>query len=87
MSAPQEFVGKKVVELHLRENYHINIVTIQSRVTERNIWGKGVEREVIKAVPNPEDPISEGDILVLFGSDQDLDNLAKTFEKKTANGK
>jgi trk system potassium uptake protein TrkA len=87
LPAPQDFVGKKVVELHLREDYHVNIVTIQSRVAERNMWGKEVSREVIKAVPSPEDQISEGDILVLFGHDQDLDRLAKTFEKKIANGK
>jgi trk system potassium uptake protein TrkA len=87
LPAPQDFVGKKIVELHLREDYHVNIVTIQSRVAERNMWGKEVSREVIKAVPSPEDQISEGDILVLFGHDQDLDRLAKTFEKKIANGK
>jgi trk system potassium uptake protein TrkA len=79
--APQEFVGKKVIELHLREDYHVNIVTIKSRVPERNIWGKETTREVIKAVPGPEDQIIEGDILVLFGHDRDLEKLAKTFEK------
>ncbi len=86
LPAPQEFVGKKVIALHLRENYHVNIVTIKSRVTERNILGKETTKEVIKAVPSPEDEILDGDILVLFGRDQDLDNLAKTFEK-TANGR
>ena len=80
-------VGKKVVDLHLREAYHINIVTIQSQVIERNIWGKEVPREIIKAVPGPDDEISEGDILVLFGNDKDLDNLARAYEKKTANGR
>jgi trk system potassium uptake protein TrkA len=87
LPAPQEFVGKKVVDLHLREAYHINIVTIQSQVIERNIWGKEVPREIIKAVPGPDDEISEGDILVLFGNDKDLDNLARAYEKKTANGR
>jgi trk system potassium uptake protein TrkA len=87
LPAPQEFVGKKVVDLHLRETYHINIVTIQSQVIERNIWGKEVPREIIKAVPGPDDEISEGDILVLFGNDKDLDNLARAYEKKTANGR
>ena len=87
LPAPQEFVGKKIVDLHLREAYHINIVTIQSQVIERNIWGKEVPREVIKAVPSPDDEISEGDILVLFGNDKDLDNLARAYEKKTVNGR
>jgi trk system potassium uptake protein TrkA len=81
--APLDFVGKKIIDCHLREDYNVNIVTIKSRVTERNIWGKETTREAIKAVPRPDDVILEGDILVLFGHDQDLDKLAKTFEKAT----
>ena len=79
--APTAFLGKKIIECRLREDYHVNIVTIKSVITEKNIWGKETTREAIKAVPNPNDEILEGDILVLFGHDNDLDKLAKTFEK------
>lgn len=79
--APTAFLGKKIIECRLREDYHVNIVTIKSVITEKNIWGKETTREAIKAVPSPDDEILEGDILVLFGHDNDLDKLAKTFEK------
>lgn len=84
--APPVFVGKQLLECGFREEYHLNLVTIKSRVAEKNIWGKETTREVIKAVPNPTDEISEGDILVLFGHDDDLNKFAKTFEKVTNGG-
>lgn len=77
---PAVFVGKKIIDCHLREDYHVNIVTIKSLITEKNILGKEATREAIKAVPSPDDEILEGDILILFGHDDDLDKLAKTFE-------
>jgi trk system potassium uptake protein TrkA len=81
MPAPQEFIGKKIIELHVREEYHVNIVTIKSRVVERTLWGKETVREAVKAVPGPEDQIQEEDVLVLFGHDRDLEKLAELFEK------
>ena len=81
MPAPQEFIGKTIVELHLREDYRVNLVTIKSRITERSLLSKETTREVIKAIPSPEDQLGEGDILVLFGHDRDLEKFAKMFEK------
>jgi trk system potassium uptake protein len=81
LHVPAEFVGQKIVDLHLREQHHVNIVTIKSLESKRNMMGKEVVREVIKAVPTPEDEIEADDVLVLFGHDEDLDKLAHTFEQ------
>jgi trk system potassium uptake protein TrkA len=80
--APVEFIGKKVVDLKLREMYRINIVTIKRRVPKSTMWGKEVVQERIIAVPKPDDLVLEGDTLVLFGHDNDLGNLAKSFNPK-----
>ncbi len=80
--APQEFIGKTIVELKLRETYKVNIVTIKRRVPKKTMLGREVTQERIIAVPKPDDLIIDGDILVLFGHDNDLGKLAKTFEKK-----
>ncbi len=82
LRAPQEFVGKKVIDLHLRQNYHLNIVTIKRRVAKHTMWGEQVYHEQIIAVPKPDDLILDGDILVLFGHDNDLSSLADMVEKK-----
>lgn len=85
LTAPTPLIGKKIKETGLRQEYHVNLVTLKSRITKRNLLGQESVREVIKAVPSPDDEIQEGDILVLFGHDDDLNTLAKTFER-TANG-
>jgi trk system potassium uptake protein len=86
ITAPSELVGKKIKEAGLRENHHVNLVTIKSRFTKRNLLGQENTREIIKAVPGPDDEIQEGDILVLFGHDNDLNGFAKTFEKSSNGG-
>jgi trk system potassium uptake protein TrkA len=84
MCAPQEFVGKQIVDLHLRETYRVNIVTIKRQVARSTMWGKEMVREEIIAVPKPNDEVHEGDTLILFGHDRDLGNLAKVFERRSA---
>ncbi len=79
--APEEFIGKTVIEIKLRETYRINIVTIKRPVVKPAMWKKDVVQEQIIAVPKPDDLILEGDTLVLFGHDKDLGKLAETFEK------
>ncbi|MDY0095228.1 MAG: TrkA family potassium uptake protein [Candidatus Vecturithrix sp.] len=78
--APDEFVGRKVIDLQLRETYKVNIVTIKRPTSRPTLWGKQVTQERIIAVPKPDDVIVKGDILVLFGHDRDLGKLAEIFE-------
>ncbi len=78
--APDEFVGRKVIDLQLRETYKVNIVTIKRPISRPTLWGKQVTQERIIAVPKPDDVIVKGDILVLFGHDKDLGKLAEIFE-------
>lgn len=85
LSAPPGLIGKKIIDSHLREDYHVIIVTIKRQVTTKNILGKETTKEVIKPI-DPEDEIQEGDVLVLFGHDDALEKLAKAFEKTTTNG-
>lgn len=81
MLTPEEFVGKTIIELNLRENYRINIVTIKRKVSRPSLFGKeGIERVI--AVPKPDDVLMRGDILVLFGHDKDLGRLAALFEQE-----
>ncbi len=84
LHAPAEFIGKTIIDINLRENYRLNIVTIKRRVPKKTMWGEQVFQEQIIAVPKPADLILNDDILVLFGHDKDLGRLAETVEKKTS---
>jgi len=64
--APQEFIGKTLKELAIRNTLKVQIVAIQKEVN-----GK----QVIEIVPRADDKISDGDLLLLLGKDSDLDRI------------
>lgn len=70
LSTPKEFVGKSLKETQLRSKYGVNLIAIKRKVTE-----KGITRDVWNVNPSPTDIMDEGDILVLIGSNDDLDKL------------
>ena len=76
--APEELLGKRVIELRLREDYQLNIVTIKRQIPHRTLLGQETVEHII-AVPKPDDVILQGDVLVLFGHDKDLGKLARSF--------
>ena len=76
--APEELVGKRIIDLRLREDYHLNIVTIKRQIPHKTLLGKDTSEQII-AVPKPDDVIVQGDVLVLFGHDKDLGKLARSF--------
>jgi trk system potassium uptake protein TrkA len=70
--APLSFDGKTVMELELRQKYHVNLVLIK-RNGKTKAWT--TEKDSIITVPAPETIVYEGDILMVAGSDADLAKL------------
>lgn len=62
--APEEWIGKSLKELELRNNYHINVLGIK----------RGAELDVQF---NPDDEITEGTVLVIIGGNADINKLEK----------
>ncbi|MEI6063655.1 MAG: TrkA family potassium uptake protein [Pseudanabaena sp. ELA748] len=62
MVAPTDFCNKTLAELQIRNNYGVNVLAIGNE-------------EKFKINPSPEETISEGMILVLLGSDNDINRL------------
>lgn len=73
----KEFIGKKISELNLREKYQVNIAALQKRVQSIDEDGKSIFRIETKSPPNPDDIVSEDDILVLVGMDSAMYDLTK----------
>jgi trk system potassium uptake protein TrkA len=63
-SVPKAFTGKSLMELDLRKKYDINVIAVKELVPER-------------VVLNPEADfiLKDSDIMVILGSDKDLDKL------------
>jgi trk system potassium uptake protein TrkA len=75
------FAGKTLVESQIRQNYSLNIVALQKRVPYISEDGKASFRVVINDSPLPMDVIEEEDIVVLVGSEKNLDRLFQDLEE------
>lgn len=62
--APDEWIGKSLKELELRNNYHINVLGVK----------KGADLNVQF---DPEDEITEGTVLVVIGNNNDINQLER----------
>ena len=75
IKTPIEFIGKSISDLEIRSKYKLNIVTILRKKERINVIGnKTVSREVI-GLPIAETIIQDHDILVVFGSNEDISKI------------
>jgi len=71
----KKFEGKTLVESKIRQNYNLNIVALQKRVPYITEDGKSAYRVEINDCPMPMDVIESDDIVVLVGSEKNLNRL------------
>lgn len=71
----KKFEGKTLVESKIRQNYNLNIVALQKRVPYVTEDGKSAYRVDINDCPMPMDVIESDDIVVLVGSEKNLNRL------------
>ncbi|TGL52443.1 TrkA family potassium uptake protein [Leptospira wolffii] len=70
--APKFLVSKTVSGAKLREDWNLNLITVRRPKKNRR---KSNPSEEIVGIPSPHLQILEGDILVLFGRNEDLEKL------------
>lgn len=71
----KKFEGKTLVESKIRQNYALNIVALQKRIPFIDDDGKAAWKVEINDCPMPMDVIESDDIVVLVGSEKNLDKL------------
>lgn len=74
LHAPQVFVGKSLKSLGLRQSYSVNLIAVKRLVTVLTEQGESAEKEVV-SVPDPDEVINSGDVLVMVGSDEAISKL------------
>ena len=73
--APSVFTGKTLKELMLRPQYGVDVITLRRKiptVTDKGVTG--IEEKLIVA-PGASDAVNQGDVLVIVGSDDDIQKL------------
>ncbi|HAR62330.1 MAG: TrkA family potassium uptake protein [Candidatus Margulisiibacteriota bacterium] len=77
ISAPPFCIGKKIGEINFRKNYNINVIAIKSKIPSVSEMGESIFEEVINEVPGADDVINDNDILMIIGSDENINNIKK----------
>ncbi len=72
VSLPAKMVGKTIDACRFREDYKLNIVTIMRKEERQNIFRRSYDKKEVVGMPKPETVLKRGDILVVFGKDEDI---------------
>jgi trk system potassium uptake protein TrkA len=74
LPAPEEFVGRTLRQLELRQRHGLTLVAI------RRMAGPG-QAETTRVSPGADEPIQKGDILILLGSNERLARLEQLVKR------
>ena len=72
VKAKREFVGKTLGQLNFRKAYGVNVVAIKARETVKEANGTERLETTVNDLPDADDLIREGDILVVIGADKNI---------------
>jgi trk system potassium uptake protein len=72
-----EFIGQTIGKLNFRQAYGVNIIAIQKRIPFVTPEGKNAYQVQINDLPKPTDVLEEDDVLVVVGSDENIERLAR----------
>lgn len=72
VSIPERSVGKTIQEIGFRRDYNLVLVTIIKKVAEKNFFGKAKRVNEVQGVVNYDAILERGDILVLYGENEDI---------------
>ena len=72
-----EFIGQSIGKINFRQQFGVNIIAIQKRIPILTPEGKNSFQVLINDLPKPSDVIEENDVLVVVGSDENIERLAR----------
>jgi trk system potassium uptake protein TrkA len=77
VEVPTRFAGKTIAEVGFNQNYQVLVLTIMKNIKEKGFLGtfkKGLKLE-IEGVATAQTLLNEGDIMVLYGHNEDIYDL------------
>lgn len=76
-TVPKEYIGQTIGDLELRVKYHLLVLTIISKQEEKSLVGNMVEKARVQGVVSPSYELKKDEIMVLFGSNKDINAFLK----------
>lgn len=74
---PDDYIGKTVLEVGFRRDFNLLVLTIIKKVEVKSILGKAKTETQIQGVASADNILEPNDILVLYGSNKDLQIFLK----------
>ena len=76
-NVPEEYVGKTISEVGFRQKFNLLVLTAIKKEEVKSALGKSRTMERVLGIATPDLVLKENEILVLFGSNQDLEKFLK----------
>jgi len=76
-TVPKEYVSKTLKEVGFRSKYNLLVLTIIKKVEVTSLLGNSKVENQVQGVASAENVLEEGDILVLYGANKDLQHFLK----------
>lgn len=76
-NVPEEYIGKSIREVGFRSKYKLLVLTTIQKEEVKSILGKTKTENKVQGVAVPDLVLEEGDILVLYGANKDLQHFLK----------
>lgn len=77
IAIPSTCIGKTIEDVSFRTKYNLVFVTIIKKVAEKNIFGKVKRVNEVQGVVTYDAILESGDILVLYGENEDIKQFIK----------
>lgn len=74
---PEQYIGKTIEDVKFRELHNVLILTIIRDTQEKNFLGRSKTVANVQGIPEPTTVLQQGDIIVIYGSNEDLQKFAK----------
>jgi trk system potassium uptake protein TrkA len=74
---PGSLVGRTIRQSNARKKFGVNIVAVKKRVPRISETGQRTFDSAVESVPDPDMELTEGDVLVLAGREQDIARFSR----------
>jgi trk system potassium uptake protein TrkA len=74
---PRKFIGKTLEQLDLAKQFNVLVLTSIKQIKERNLIGIPKKVSKVQGIATAKTIFSDGDIMVLFGRNDDIQRLLK----------
>jgi trk system potassium uptake protein TrkA len=81
-NVPVEYVGKTVREIGFRRKFNLLVLTIMKKSEVKSLLGKSRTEMNIQGIATPDQQLKEADVLVLYGSNKDIQEFLKLKQDK-----